>query len=591
MKKIIVYICWIAAMMLQLTSCNKDLNVSPQNILGDDDLYSNESAVIAYFATLYNDLPIEDFNYSTNGFNTWPVGGGFLYNFTDEGVTNLTDNWSNIGGGTSLGYWAYGAVRNINDFIAKIPASGFADEQKNLWLGEAKFIRAYYYFGMVKRYGGVPLITAVQNYTGNNLEELKVGRNTEKEIYDFVASELDAAIDLLNETSDAGRANKYVAYALKSRAMLYAASIAKYGSVQLNGLVGIASSDANTYWQAAYNAAKKVIDAGKYSLYSKSSDKTENYINLFLDDASSENILIKRFSYPSKAHSYDNWNLPYSQRGTAGYGSRSNPSLELVSAYEYVDGTAGTLKLNNGGGTPIEYTNPIDLFTGKDPRLAATVIYPFATWKGNVIDVHAGLIDGAQTITAGDYNTLYNGMHVIGNNGIGGGGGEVSQTGFYIRKYLNPSYDRSTVAPWTSSQSFIDFRYAEVLLNYAEAAAELGKSTDAAWALNEIRTRAGIKTVTEAEATINKVRHERQVELAFENHRYWDMRRWRIADQLLNNTKLDALLPYFVIRDNAYIFKTTGVGWPKTFTPNMYYERINPDEISKNSKLIQNPGY
>lgn len=578
------------AIFLQLTSCDKDLDVSPQNILSDQDLYSNESAITAYFATLYNDLPIEDFNFSSNGFNSWPDGGGFIFNFTDEGITNIGDNWNNIGGGTRLGYWAYSAVRNINDFIAKIPNAAFADEKKNLWLGEAKFIRAYYYFGMVKRYGGVPLLKEVQNYTGENLEELKLPRNTEKEIYDFIASELDEAIGLLKETNDVGRANKYVAYALKSRAMVFAASIAKYGTVQLDGLVGIASANANTYWQAAFDAAKNVIDGGKYGLYNRSADKVENFTNLFLDDASNESILIKKFFYPSKTHSYDNWNLPFSQRGSAGYGSRTNPTLELVSQYEYIDGTSGTLKLNDNGGNPIEYNDPMDVFVDKDPRLSATFILPNSTWKGAVINVQAGIIDNGQTITAGDYNTLYKGIHIIGNNGIGGGG-EISQTGFYIRKYLNPVYDRSTVTPWTSSQSFIDIRYAEVLLNYAEAAAELGNASEARWALNQIRTRAGIQTLTDAEATVNKVRHERQVELAFESHRYWDIRRWRIADQLLNNTQFSALLPYLMYQDNKYVFKTTTVGFPKTFTPNMYYERISYDEINKNSLLKQNPGY
>lgn len=121
-----------------------------------------------------------------------------------------------------------------------------------------------------------------------------------------------------------------------------------------------------------------------------------------------------------------------------------------------IDGSAGDLKLTNPQGQPVEYSNPADLFKNKDPRFAATIIYPYALWKGNEIDVQAGIIDNGQTITAGDYNTLYDPskhaidnntgtIHVIGANGIGGGGGEVSQTGFYVRKYLNPNLDRSQV--------------------------------------------------------------------------------------------------------------------------------------------------
>jgi hypothetical protein len=589
MKKHTLYIFLLSTVFL--FSCDKDLDVPPQNILQDQSLYTSESAINAYFATLYNDLPIEDFNFSRNGFNTFPNGGACLHDFSDEAISNQTDNSNGIGDGTWLQYWNYGAVRNVNDFIAKLPSAGFPDDKKNQWLGEARFIRAYYYFGMVKRYGGVPLVTTAQTYNGKNLEELKVPRNTEKEVYDFVASELDAAANLLSETSDNGRANKYVAYALKSRAMVYAASIAQYGSIQLNGLVGLPSADASKYWQAAYDAAKKVIDGAKYTLYNKNPDHIQNFINVFLDVTSTENILIKQFNYPNKAHSFDNMNLPYSVRGTAGYGSRANPTLELVEQFEYIDGTPGKLKLNDANGNSIEYAKATDLFLNKDPRFAATCIYPFADWRGNIIDVQAGIIDNGQTITAGDYKSLYQGIHIIGNNGIGGGGGEVSQTGFYLRKYLNPNYNPSNVAPWTSSQSYIDIRYAEVLLNYAEAAVEMGRTDDAAWAVNAIRNRAGIRTLAGNEVTRDRIRHERQIELAFESHRYWDIRRWHIADKLLNNAKATALLPYLMFQQHTYIFKTTAVGFPKTFTTNLYYEKIPAGEISKNANLVQNPGY
>lgn len=571
-------------------SCTNDLNVAPQNILQDETVFSNESAINAYFASLYNDLPIEDFNFHVYaGFNsqeahTLPV-------ISDEATTCYNDDRQDIGGGVSLGWWGYDAVRNVNQFIEKISSSTFPKEKIDEWLGEARFIRAYYYFGMVKRYGGVPLVTTVQNYTGNNLDELKVPRNTEKEIYDFIAQELDESALLLNESAEPGRANKYVAYALKSRAMLYAATEAKYGTVQLNGLVGISSSDANSYFQLAYDAAQIIISSDKYSLYNKSDDKSANYTSLFLDDASSENIFTKQYNYPDKAHWYDLWMLPRDGVGSSiGYGSRLNPTLELVESYEYVDGTNGELKFKDSNGNSIEYANPFDIFLNKDPRLDATILLPFGVWKGYTMDVRAGIIDNGQTITSGDYNTLCNGIHVIGLNGIGGGG-EKSQTGFYIRKYLQPGYDKTQVSTWTSSQSFIDFRYAEILLNYAEVAVELGEISDAKMAINLIRDRAGIKELDDAEVTLEKVRHERRIELALEPHRYWDIRRWHIADELLNNTMFSAILPYENLSNNSYIYKNKTVSNQRTFTPNMYYEMIPSSEISKNPNLIQNPGY
>lgn len=572
-------------------SCKKDLNVAPQNIIQDATVFSNESAITAYLASLYNDLPIEDFNFHPyNGFNS--NSQNYEPNLSDESINCLNDDRQDIGGGVSLGWWGYGSVRNVNQFIAEIPSANFASTEKNQWLGEAYFIRAYYYFGMVKRYGGIPIIKTVQTYTGSNLPDLQVARNTEKEVYDFIASDLDQAISLLPATSDGGRANKYAAFALKSRAMLYAASEAEYGSVQLNGLTGIPATNAGNYWQLAYNAADSVMVSGNYTLYNSGPDKSSNYTSLFLDVTSKENIFVKQFQYPDKAHSYDLWILPHGGAigPSIGYGSRMNPTLELVNSYENIDGSNSTLQFLDGSGKPIVYTNPLDIFAKKDPRCAATMMLPQSLWKGITLDVRAGIIANGQLMTSGNYNDLYNNMHIIGQWGIGGGG-ELSQTGFYVRKYLQPAYSNTLVVNNSSYQQFIDFRYGEILLNFAEAAIELGKITDAMTAVNQIRSRAGIPALTGTQVTRDRIRHERQIELALEPHRYWDIRRWHIADQLLNNTQFSAILPYEVLPGGGYQFSSKKVGYPKTFTTNMYYERIDPGQISTNPKLVQNPGY
>jgi hypothetical protein len=461
MKKKLSYIYPFVLLLCGVFSCKKDLQVAPQNIIQDQVVFSNESAINAYFASLYSDLPIEDFNFHPyNGFNT--NSQYWMPDISDDAMNCPNDDRMDIGSGVSLGWWGYSSVRNVNLFISKIPGTSFPTAEKNEWLGEAKFIRAYYYFGMVKRYGGVPLVTTVQDFTGSNLDALKIPRNTEQEIYDFIAKELDDAIPLLSETGDGTRANKYAAYALKSRAMLYAASEATYGTVQLNGLIGIPASNAAAYWQAAYDAANAIITSGKYSLYNKGGDKSSNYTSAFLDVSSPENIFVKQFSYPNKAHSYDLWVLPHHGVGPSiGYGSRINPTLELVESYEYIDGTPGKLKLNDASGSPIKYSNPSDVFLNKDPRLDATILLPFGDWKGYTMDVRDGIIDNGTTVLSGDYNQLYKNMHIIGLNGIGGGG-EVSQTGFYVRKYLQPAYDKSLVVNNSSFQQYIDFRYGEI---------------------------------------------------------------------------------------------------------------------------------
>jgi len=250
-------------------SCKKDfLDVQSQSQVTDEIAYSSLTAVNALTSSLYQNMPTEDLKFVVYDEASFPS------EYTDEAVRSYT--WGSSVNDPILSsgiytWWNYNAVREVNDFIAKIPkstATDIDDALKQRFIAEAKFIRAFYYFSMVKRYGGVPLITDVQDPTAP-VETLQVKRNTEKEVYDFIATELDAAIAGLPETYDGKdqyRATKYAALALKCRAMLYAASVAKYGSVELNGLVGIPSGDANKYWQMAYDAAQTIISSGQFGL-------------------------------------------------------------------------------------------------------------------------------------------------------------------------------------------------------------------------------------------------------------------------------------------------------------------------------------
>jgi starch-binding outer membrane protein, SusD/RagB family len=594
MNKYFKYLSFFISVIC-LSSCDNLLDTNT-NILSDDQVFSNESAIEAYMVTLYNNLPMEDFSYRYS--SKVPTDFCGL-----ECLICEQDNPTSIGDGTWWNKWSYSSIRNVNYFLSKIPNATLTDTKISQLEGEAKFIRAYCYFGLVKRYGGVPIIKTVQNYDGSNIDELQVARDTEKDVYDFIASDLDEAISLLpEESTERGRANKYVALALKSRVMLYAASIAKYGSVQLDGIVGIPASNTDTYWKASFDAAKEVLESGKYSLYNTDpTDPASNFQAMFLDNSTSntEAIFSKDFYYPDKTHSYDLWNIPYAVRCSSGYGSRINPTLEFCEDFEYIDGSDGALKIKDENGNYIKYKNAPDIFNNKDPRFTATVIVPFSDWRGTTIDVQKGIIDNGDTITTGNYKTLYDtinhvtssstGIHIIGENGIGGGT-EVSITGFYIRKYLNTAYDASDIANG-SYQSFIDIRLGEILLNYAEAAAELGDISSAKYAVNLIRSRAGIALLNDNEVTIDKIRHERKIELSFESHWYWDIRRWRIADNLINNEKGSAILPYYDIQSHSYIFKRTKVGYSLTFYTKLYYEKISDSDISANPKLVQNPNY
>jgi len=576
------------------SSCNFDLDIEPINILTSDQVLQNSSGVEAYMSSLYSAMPIEDFRFASAGF--------YLANQTDEAISSFNGEQPNIPDGTWYPWWGYDAIRNANDLIVKLPEANLSTVDKDVFLGEVLFIRAFYYFGLVKRYGGVPIIEEVQNYTGDNLDELQVPRNKEQDVWDFIATDLDKAISLLPDENIAGRATKYAALALKSRAMLYAASIAKYGeSLRLDGVLGIPSSDADKYWQSTFNTSKLIIDSEEYSLYNRNTDKRLNFEQLFIEPDNPEAIFSVHYKYPYLGHGYDSQNLPFGIRGPGGGGSYTGPSLELVEQFEYIDGSSGTLKINNPDGTPIFYEHPTDIFENKDPRLMATVIVPFSQFRNNTIDVQAGIYDGEEKIEAGDFSALYNPVtkqidnatgtiRVVGLSGFGGS--EKTQSGFYVRKYLNYNMDNLDAIGARSDQPFMVFRYAEILLNYAEAAVELNNIEEAKWAVNKIRERAGIKLLEDHEITIANIRHERLIELAFENLRWWDYKRWRIADKILNNFRVTALKPYFDIQQNAYRFETEKTGrYPKTFHQRAYYDRIPLAEIDRNPNLIQNPGY
>jgi starch-binding outer membrane protein, SusD/RagB family len=596
MKNILIFS--ITFLLIFTYSCDEKLDIPPYNILTAEQVFESESAITAYLASLYDVLPTEDHRFTGSS--------AVLMKGTDESLFCWAGPIGTPDGTWSyLDWWGYNHVRNVNDLINKLPEASLSEDSKKIILGESKFMRAFYYFALVKRYGGVPIIEEVQQFTGDNLEELQVPRNSEKEVWDFIASELDEAIALLPETNQPGRANKYVALALKSRAMLYAASIAKYGSVMLNGLLGIPASDADNYWQKAYDAAEKIISSNNYSLYNKNPDKEKNFSELFIDTDNPEAIFTVSFQYPSKTHSYEVWFLPFAYRSPQGFSSMMAPTLQMVEQYEYIDGSEGTLKLTNSDGSPIYYENATDLFSGKDPRCMGTVIVPFGEWRGNIVDVQAGIYDQGIKYEASSYEALYNPnthqpdnengtVHIVGRNGFGAGMAEMTFSGFYVRKYLNYNMEQSKAVQNACDQQFIVFRYAEVLLNFAEAAAELNYISDAKFGVNLVRDRAGIKLLDDNEVTVERIKHERLVELAFENHRWWDYIRWRESDDVINNFWDESLRPYWDITEGAYRFEkgiATSQEVPKDFSSRAYYQRIPPGEIGKNPKLEQNPGY
>lgn len=611
------YILTIAVLAGILVSCQK-LDIKPTNVAGEEVVFGGEAGMDVYMANIYRKLPIEDFRYRPGG--------------EDRAGMNLHHEWQNffhagatvgemvgpfggmdIGGG--FGYWPYDDIRAVNYVIENIPkyAGNFTGARANELLGEAYFCRAFFYFALAKRYGGVPIISTVQNYPQQSIEELKVHRNKEEELWTFIGEDLDKAYEMMAGSSPRGRANKYAALALKTRAMLYAGSIAKYGSTNFvdgeartAGFVGIPADKANTFFQKAWDAAK-LLEGKGYALYNKyPNDRVKNYTDAFLDPASEENILVRDYSMTTRtAHSWDATFSPGFM--TVGPESRAYPTLEFVERW-------GKLPVLDGTDHAIKFNNLADLMNNSnlEPRLLATVYFPGATLRGKTFDTQRGLyenmftgtvtqevakpLESRASITTSDPNTLHNGRRIIGEAGMKrpGAPDNATRTGFFVRKYIDYNKAQSVTGLFQSEQAWIEFRYAEILLNRAEAAVELNKPDDALTCINLLRERAGGAQLSLANVTIEEVRNERCKELAFENHYYWDLKRWRIADVLLNNAKFKGLMPYYVISENKYIFLAERETFDRNynFEKKFYYEPIPGGELGKNPNLYpNNPNY
>ncbi len=599
----------IAALLL--VSCHK-LDISPLNLIQDKDVFANENGITAYMATIYKALPIEDFYYRNDGGNNhngFERGWEQFYHpgaLCGELVGPYGSTYDGAGG---FGYWPYADIRTVNYLLENLPknAANFSQEKIDQWMGEAHFCRAYFYFSLVKRYGGIPIIRNVQNYPGQSLEELQVHRDKEVDVWKFIAADLDTAYLLMPEKSVRARANRYVAAALKSRAMLYAGTIAKYGATNFvagdardQGYVGIPASEATGFFKQAWDAAKLL--EGHYSLYAKKlDDKEQNYVDLFLDQDSPENILVRDYSLTSNtAHS---WDATMTCRYMTADGlSRAYPTLEFVERF------AGQLPVVNTDGTPRRFNNTAELMQGVEPRLLATVYFPGANLRGLQFDTQRGIYEhfsgtaaaelglnppnGPFRHLSGTTNALWpddNGKRIIGFTGISTNDDDRTRTGFYVRKYVDYKREQSQCGLYMSTQSWIDMRYAEVLLNRAEAAFEMSNTTDAIAIINQIRDRAGATPVTGA-ITIDTIRNERCKELAFEKQYWWDLRRWRIADQVLDNTRFHALMPYYLYDEKKYIFLREIEPFQRsyTFEKKYYYEPLPGGELGKNPNLYPN---
>ena len=625
MKKTKLTIGFLATLLVITISCKRDfLNTKPLDQISSDVTWSDGALSEAFVFGVY-----ASFGY-----------GGFeeqaLAAYTDEAMfthagrnintfTQGTENASSLAWVSDTYGWnsMYKAIRNANIAIANLPTATFSDVVlRDKLLGESYFLRAYYYQQLLRFYGGVPII---EKPYGLN-EDYSIARSSYDDCVKFIVKDLDKAAELLNgKSTSPGRTSKLAALALKSRVLLYAASdlhdgpTAKAKSSVLSGyadinLLAYPSGDRTARWTAAKAAAKVVLDgATGYKLdLSAPVSATEgaaNYNSIAMagksaiGDASAAVELILQRTKTALYTQEDNWPLGgihYGiNNGPNGYHNwaGNTPIQQLVDDYEMMDGSK--FDWNN----PTHKAAP---FTNRDPRFVATILYDGADWKPRPSDVKGK--DPANQIQTGYYDNGAGGKV----NGIDTRESEVenwngSRTHYYTRKFIDPNpaladnQSNAQLIPWP----FI--RYTEMVLNYTEACIALGEEAEAKNWLNKIRFRAGMPAITASGAElVDRYRNERRIELAYEEHRYHDARRWMIPAQTvgrgikaINVTATlkpgkTALVPY---RHDTTVYSYTYASVDNTenetriWTDKMYYRAISRDEVKRNAKLVNNPGF
>lgn len=477
----------------------------------------------------------------------WDCASDFGFNF------HIHEGFRNVGNGGMTAsnqvtdYYKFGMIRRCNDFLTNIQNIEFADaKKKDNMIGQVKMIRAYTYFNMNWLYGGVPIIDSYET-----AEEAQVPRNTEEDVKKYIYDELDAAIPLLNDIPAAsGYIAKGTALALKMRSALY------YND-----------------FQRAKEAAKAIIDLGQYEL-------DPSFENLFMVSGQNSKEIIVAVQHDENL--YANGTIATMYNNADGGWSSMVPTKNLIDAYEMSNGLT-----KDEAGSGYDENHP---FVNRDPRMAMTVLCPGMDWIG---------IGGATVI-----NTLDKELDGKSNPNHPSTANNSSKTGLTWAKYLNPMAQYGDI--WSCKAQTIIFRYAEVLLTYAEAENELnGPSAEIYGMLDQIRTRADMPKVDQGKYSSKEtlrelIRRERSIELAGEGLRRADILRWKDASgKMVAETVLNIPLNSFTgtinyVETDPYkraVINGVELVESREFAPHNRYLPIKQDALDKNKQLKQNDGY
>ena len=554
-----VFVSMAVGSAFTLCSCNDFLDREEDSFIDKTATFDSYNRTKQYLTYAYSLLP--------EGLNRFS-GGALLGAATDDAcfaiessniqqfnngswnaLSNPDNVWDRYFAGIAKCCTLLENSNHINLDISRLDPAKRVEYENNLkdirmWRAEAHFLRAYFNFELLKRYGPIPIIKSTLDI---NKDYSDTPRPTMKEVVEFIANDCDMAADSLELTpwrnmNDAfGRATKGAALALKSRLLLYAASplYVDFGDIDEANK----PSDA-TLWKAAADAAKAVIDLNQYEL-------APAYDDLFKNDfQNKEYIFVRR--YPSNSD-FEKSNFPVSYGGKGG----TNPSQNLIDDYEMLDGTAFDWS------DPVKAAHP---FENRDERLLATVLMNGVLFKGKRVATYPGGADATPNPNA-------------------------TKTGYYLRKFLNENVNIQT-GGGSDGHVVPLFRLAEIYLNYAEALNEYDPTNpDIAVYLNKIRERVSLPDVPSGltqEQMRTLIHHERRVELAFEEHRFWDVRRWKVASSTLGAPVKGVK----ITQDDAGNFTYSPVQVEqRVFQPKMYWYPIPQSEVLKLHHWEQNKGW
>jgi hypothetical protein len=617
--------------LLLLTGCDS-LNLEPKDELGADRVFEDPALAQSYLNEIYartglgygdpmQTPGIVDEAYNTHGH----PGTQNIQSTLTPGDRGMWDapGWRPADNPPYQGYnWnsVYSSVRDLNLFIQNMQGNEtMPDEQRSQLLGEAYFLKGFFYHNLMKLYGGVPLIDRVYELSGG-VAQYQAERGTFTETIDYIVADLDSAANLLDMSPRRqGAATEGAAMALKSRVLLYSASDlyndSPFGS---NEYVSHTGGDQQTRWENARDAAQAVIDLGAYSL--EPTPTPEAYHELFTKGNPSGTIWARYFNEnASFNHNQSQFTSPNGYFSWSG----DTPTQQHVDAYDMADGSdfqwegADPTPSNPDAREPardsVDADNP---YVDRDPRLYANIQFTGNDWRARPSGTPAST-DPVGVIMTGKYEMPDGTMEFGLDTPNGPQPWNSSRTGYNLRKFVDRDvapHQEQAYNPW------VFIRYAEVLLNYAEAQANLGNvqssgsnaSMSAMQALNMVRTRVGMPPITAADFSstaefMAHLRNEREVELAFEGHRYFDVRRWKRGPE----TYVDAhgieatghlqgdpgqysgmTLGELVAADDAYnyYFKVINIQ-EREWADKNYFLPFPNEEMNRNTNLVQNPGY